>query len=102
MKRKRQSRAPGGVLETPPDIYSREYLARLTQRLEQIERAVYDLGDAQAATLYLYGLESDGANLAAGNVFQEDGVLKIVLADDQYAPSFLTQSSVGTVTVSTS
>jgi len=102
MSRAKKARSPGGALPNPPPEYDSGYLARLVQRLGQLEQALFDLGDAQMSTLYVTNMPTTGNCLRAGDVFESGGVVKIVLDNDKYAPSLSSTLSLGTVTVSIS
>jgi hypothetical protein len=88
-------RPPGGTVDAT-------YMASLVRALELALDDITDISPLRGASLYLapekYPLT--GNLLRAGETYNDDGTLKIVLEDVGYAPSFLVVAELGDVTVS--
>ena len=88
-------------LPRPVGEVDRRYVDQL---VEAIERAIDVLNTEQRRSfseISLLDLQAHGANLRIGDVFEDDGVLKIVRAGEAYATSSVGTTAIGTVTVST-
>ena len=85
----------------PPAEYSQDYMDKLVLALTNIVRAGQTAGPFFVSTLNMAACPPNGNQLRAGDIFSDNGFLKIVGLNDAYSPSFVAQVSLGTVTVTT-
>tara|TARA_R110002020_G_scaffold15019_1_gene53027 strand:+ start:2555 stop:2851 length:297 start_codon:yes stop_codon:yes gene_type:complete len=90
------------VFGNAPDDYDRPYFDDLTRSLNQFVTLQMEAGALRGTTLVLTNLPTSGNQLETGAVFNDQGTLKIALANTGYAPSFSITATIGTVTVTTS
>ena len=81
-------------LPIPPSEYDEAYQTSLIRVLSQC-LALLQVNGA----LNLYGIPLTGYNLQVGDVYQDGGTLKIVLAGKTYAPSLSATAKLSSVTV---
>lgn len=92
----------GFVFPRPPKEYDQAYFERLINLLNHMEQRLHNLGDVGMDSFHLRECPSEGGGLRAGDVFEDNGFLKIVLSNDIYVSSMSMTSYLGTITVSTS
>lgn len=85
----------------PPKEYDPAYFERLVNLLNHMETRLHNLGDLGMDSFHLRECPSEGGGLRVGDVFEEGGILKIVLPNDIYVSSISMTSYLGTVAVST-
>lgn len=89
-------RPPGGAVDAT-------YISVLVRALELALDDLSDISPLRGASLYLapesFPLTGNGQRV--GGCFNDAGTLKIVLGEVAYAPSFLVNADLGSVTVST-
>eukprot|EP00923_Selenidium_pygospionis_P050811 GHVN01088075.1.p2 GENE.GHVN01088075.1~~GHVN01088075.1.p2 ORF type:complete len:101 (-),score=1.16 GHVN01088075.1:62-364(-) len=89
------------VLPNPSAEYSQMEMDLLLRTLETIlDRLDFPL-TVRGGRLYLTDLPSNGSGLATGEVFEDNGLLKIVRSGDVFVGTLLATGAVGTVTVTT-
>ena len=87
------------VLPNPSAEYSQLEMDLLLRTLETVlERLSFPLV-VRGGRLYLTNLPSNGSGLVTGEVFEDNGILKIVRSEDVFAGSLVGTGAVGTVTV---
>ena len=77
------------------------YVDQLVDALETAFDIIESTRQGEFSEITLTSLQGHGANLRIGDVFEDDGILKIVRSGEAFAASFVGTSAVGSVTVST-
>jgi len=89
------------VIPLATDQYDKTQMDIILRTIQVIvERLDFPL-TVRGGELYLTNLPSNGSGLATGEVFEDNGVLKIVRSGDIFAGTLVATGSVGTVTVLT-
>jgi len=85
------------ILPLPPQQYSAAYVDQLRRALDNF------ITEQRSPLVNFQGIPSAGAanTLELGDVFEDDGVLKIVRLNDVFSGSTVGTTAVGTVTVVT-
>ena len=76
-----------------------KYMTQLVRALEITLANLHEIGALRGGTLYLTRLPVTGNQLRAGEVFDDDGALKIVQDDIGYGPTLKGTAALGSVTV---
>ena len=88
------------ILTKPPDQYNKDYFQQVWNALAQYFQQLDNPAKVTMASLNMTSVPNSGYNLRVGDVYQDDGTLKIVLTGQAFAPTSLFMSSaVGQVTV---
>lgn len=85
----------------PPADYDPLHMNNLIRSIEQFMSYIENPGPLRGSTLNVSNLPTNGSGLRDGDVFSDDGVLSIAVANRAYAASFAATGAVGTVTVLT-
>ena len=83
-----------------PREYDREFFNQLIRSLQLFMDEQNELGPARFSEITLTGIRGEGAGEPVGYVYQENGMLKIVLSDDILAPTLVVNTRLGTVAAS--
>jgi hypothetical protein len=85
------------ILPIAPAVYEQAYIDQLRRTLDLF------IDEQRSATINFQGIPSAGAanTLELGDIFEDDGVLKIVRVNDVFSGSTVGTTAVGTVTVVT-
>lgn len=90
------------TLPRPRDgMVDEPYIIGLIRSIETFLRDHNNPGPIRGWSLNLPGLPDNGSGLRDGDVFDDEGTLKIVRGEWAYAPPLLGTGALGTVTVST-
>jgi|DEB0MinimDraft_3_1074331.scaffolds.fasta_scaffold31234_2 hypothetical protein len=89
------------VLPVPPSEYNKEEMDIFMRTLETILARLDFPLTVRGGELYLTNLPSNGSGLATGEVFEDNGTLKIVRSGDIFAGTLVGTGAVGAVTVVT-
>ena len=84
-----------------PEAYSAGYMSEVVRSFSVFLRQFNHPGDARQTDLTLTNLQQNDYNLETGAIFQQDGILKIVLIDKPHPAGLSATGGVGSVTVST-
>jgi len=87
------------VLPLPPSEYSQDYLNQLVSALEIYMRQNLEPGYIRGSTMALTEPPTNGGGLRVGDVFDDNGTLKIVRSTDVFSGTNYGTGSVGSVTV---
>ena len=87
------------VFSDAPVDYSRLYFDDLVRGMNVFVTQQTNPGPIRGDTMVLTNLPVNGNGLETGTVYNDQGTLKIVLANVGYGPSFSMAMSTGTVTV---
>ncbi len=90
------------VFTVPTKEYDSQYMYDLIRTLNYLVEQVGNPGPIRGTTLVLTDLPTSGAQLETGSVYNDNGILKIVLPNIGYGSSVTASSGIGTVTVTTS
>jgi hypothetical protein len=93
------SNSPAPFFPTPPEEYSRQYMAQVVRAFAVFVQQVNNPGDAIFTTLRLTNLQSNDQGLETGALFQHDGFVKITQANSPHLAGVSGTSVLGTVTV---
>ena len=85
-----------------PEQYDATYMSEVVRSFSVFLELFNTPGDARHTELTLTNLQQNDYNLETGAVFQQDGTLKIVIANKPHPAGLAGTGSVGSVTVSTS
>jgi len=85
------------ILPVAPVTYDQGYIDQLRRALDLF------IDEQRSATINFQGVPSSGSanTLDLGDIFEDDGVLKIVRLNDVFTGSTVATTAVGTVTVDT-
>jgi len=85
------------ILPLAPPEYDRMYIDQLARALDLF------IDEQRSAQINFQGIPSSGSanTLNVGDLFEENGIIKVVRVNDVFAGSALGTTSVGTVTVVT-
>ena len=86
---------------TAPMDYDPKYMAEVVRSFSVFLELFNNPGDARHTELTLTNLQQNDYNLETGALFQQDGVLKIVIANKPHPAGLSGTGTVGSVTVST-
>ena len=78
------------------------YVDQLVDALETAFDIIESTRQGEFSEITLTSLQGHGANLRIGDVFEDDGILKIVRAGDIFAGTLVGTMSLGSVTVTVS
>lgn len=92
---------PAPFFPTPPENYSRQYMAQVVRAFSVFVQQVNNPGDAVFQTLQLTDLPSNDVGLPTGALFQQEGFVKITRANAPNVAGVAGTPVVGTVTVVT-
>ena len=84
-----------------PSQYDVGYMSEVVRSFSVFLQQFINPGDARHTDLTLTDLQENDYNLETGAVFQQDGILKIVLTYKPHPAGVSGTGSVGSVTVST-
>jgi hypothetical protein len=87
------------LLPLPPAEYDVDYLDRLVSVLQIYLRQNMEPGYVRASTMALTKLPTNGGGLRVGDVFDDEGTLRIVRSIDAFSGTTLGTGAVGTATV---
>lgn len=93
------SNSPAPFFPTPPGEYNRQYMAQLVRAFSVFVQQVNNPGDAIFLTLRLTNLPTNDQGLQTGDLFQQEGFVKITQANTPHVAGVSGTSAVGTVTV---
>lgn len=85
----------------PPMQYSSSYMAEVVRAFSIFLNQFQNPGDMRGTTLTLTALQENDVGLEPGAVFQQDGYLKITLANKPHPAGSSGEGLVGEVTVTT-
>ena len=85
----------------PPREYDQRYFTQMVQDFSVYLRQMNNPGEGRHTQLVLTNLQTDDSGLENGALFQQDGIVKIALANKPHVRGSAALGSVGTVTVST-
>jgi hypothetical protein len=77
------------------------YLDQLVRALENAIDILNSTRQRNVTAINLTNTQEHGAGLRTGDIFSDDGILKIVRAGEAYADTFVATTALGSVTVST-
>ena len=89
------------VFAKPPENYDRRYFDDLVRALNQMTVMLRTPGEGRQTTLVLTSLSENGYGLEPGTLFQVEGVLHVVLANEARTLSVSTEVQTQEVTVET-
>ena len=78
------------------------YITQLVRAIELTLGNLTEIGALRGGTLFLTRLPQTGNQLRAGEVYDDDGFLKIAQDNIGYGPSLLATATLGSVTITTS
>ena len=84
-----------------PEAYNAGYMSEVVRSFSVFLRQFNNPGDARHTELTLTNLPQNDYNLEVGALFQQDGNLKIVIANKPHPAGLAGTGAVGSVTVST-
>jgi len=85
----------------PPAQYQRDYFAEVVRSFSSYLEQMQNPGEGRNTFIVLTNLQTDDSGLETGALFQQDGVVKITLANKPHARGSAATGYVGSVTVST-
>jgi hypothetical protein len=85
----------------PPAQYERPYFAEVLRSFSTYLEQAQNPGQGRNTFLVLTNLQTDDVGLETGALFQQDGFVKITLANTPHVRGSSATGQVGTVTVST-
>lgn len=83
----------------PGPNYDQRYMADLINSLNRLVVAIRSPGEGRQTTTVFTNLQSNDYGLEIGTLFQVDGVLKVVRANEPYPAGISATASVGAVAV---
>lgn len=83
----------------PGPQYDQRYMADLVNALNRLVVAIRAPGEGRQTTTVFTGLKSNDYGLELGTLFEVDGVLKIVRANEPHPAGISATGSVGAVAV---
>lgn len=86
----------------PPREYDQRYLAEIVRAFSLFLEQTQNPGEDRATTLTLTDLPTSDFGLETGALFQQDGFVKITLANTPHVVGSSSSGGVGTVTVTIS
>ena len=92
---------PRPYFPVAPDQYSRQYFDEVVRAFSVFLAQVQNPGDARHTTLTLTNLQTTDQGLEPGALFQQDGFLKITLANTPHVGGLSAAGGVDGVTVTT-
>lgn len=86
-------------LQQPPATYTQTYFSQLVRDIRQLFNTTINPAQSTIGILTLTGSPTLAAGFPPGTVYVDgsSGILKIVLANQAYAPSFAITVALGTV-----
>ena len=84
-----------------PEQYNASYMSEVVRSFSVFLELFNNPGDARHTELTLTNLPQNDYNLEVGAIFQQDGNLKIVIANKPHPAGLTGTGAVGSVTVST-
>lgn len=84
---------------TPPEQYDRRFFAEFLRSFSLYMDAARNPGEGRATFMVFTDLQTTDQGLEVGAVFQQNGFLKVSLANVPHVGSDALAASVGTVTV---
>jgi len=85
----------------PPQEYNQVYFAEVVRSFSTYLEQMQNPGEGRNTQLVLTNLQTDDSGLETGALFQQDGFVKIALADMPHVRGSSATGGVGSVTVST-
>jgi hypothetical protein len=89
------------TLPVAPDSYNSNFMSQLTRALTSYFNLLDSTTPIQVDSMILSGLPTNGAGLAIGSVYSDNGTLKIVVPYQAYAASLQATATLGDVSVTT-
>jgi len=90
------------ALPVPPKEYDQNFMSQLVRALGNYFNLLDSKTPHEIDSIIFSNLPTNGAGLINGSVYSDDGVLKIVLAQNSYAASLKATTSINNVSVTTS
>ena len=90
------------VLPIAPAEYDIAYMESLIRTIELYFLQAEEPGNMRASTMAATELPTTGGGLRVGDIFDDDGTLRIVRSGDAFRGTTVGTTAVGTVTVSIS
>lgn len=85
----------------PPAEYNQAYFAELVRSFSVYLLQQQNPGEGRNTFIVLTGLQTDDVGLETGSLFQQDGFVKITLANAPHVRGLSATGLVGSVTVTT-
>jgi len=85
----------------PPQEYQQRYFAEVIRSFAVFAEQQQNPGEGRNTFIVLTDLQTDDSGLETGALFQQDGILKVTLANKPHAKGSAATGYVGLVTVST-
>jgi hypothetical protein len=85
----------------PPSDYQQQYFAEVVRSFSNYIQQMQNPGEGRNTFIVLTDLQTDDVGLETGALFQQDGTVKITLANKPHARGSAATGYVGSVTVST-
>ena len=85
----------------PPQQYEMQYFAEIVRSFSTYLEQMQNPGEGRHNRLVLTNLQTDDSGLETGELFQQDGFVKITQIDTPHVRGSSATGSVGTVTVTT-
>ena len=85
----------------PPLDYQQQYFAEVVRSFSNYIEQSQNPGEGRNTFIVLTNLQTDDSGLETGALFQQDGIVKITLANKPHARGSAATGYVGSVTVST-
>lgn len=89
-------------LPIPPNEYDADYFRETLRAISTFMNNTRNPGEGRNTTIVLTNLQAHDQGLEPGTIFQQDGFLKVALADKPHLAGAEGAASVGSVTVSIS
>lgn len=89
-------------LPVPPNEYDARYFREILRSISTFMNNTRNPGEGRNTTIVLTNLQQHDQNLEPGTVFQQDGILKVVLPYKPHPAGNQATANVGNVTVSIS
>ena len=89
------------TLPVAPSQYDSNFMSQLIRALTSYFNLLDSTTPIQVDSIILSGLPTNGAGLAIGSVYNDDGTLKIVVSYRAYAASLKATASIGNISVTT-
>jgi hypothetical protein len=86
----------------PPQSYDREYIAEIVRSFSVYLGQMQNPGEGRNTFMVLTNLQTDDSGLETGALFQQEGFVKITLANMPHVRGQQATGSVGSVTVTIS
>lgn len=88
-------------LPLAPGEYSKEHMDLLVQALDNAFDIINGFGTVTAGSIFVEGLPDGSNDLSVGEVYVQDGFLRVVRIQDTFVTTVVAASALGTVTVTT-